>query len=128
MHGMDNTGKTTLFCHLTQGEYTNTLPQGRWNKQTIQCHNRSFVLIDVADTYRVFPIQTEAYREAAAAIYVVDVSDRESMCNVRENLEYILTDDPYENEPKTLLTLANKQDIPGGMSIAEVIEKIGTEK
>ncbi|KAG0079647.1 hypothetical protein BGZ93_000249 [Podila epicladia] len=80
MRGMDNAGKTALFCHLTQ-----------------------------ADTYRMFPIQTDAYREAAAAVYVVDVSDRERMHNVRENLEDILRDDTYENEPKTLLILANKQ-------------------
>ncbi|KAF9313375.1 hypothetical protein BG006_004139, partial [Podila minutissima] len=128
MCGMDNAGKTTLLCHLTQDEYTNTLPHGQWNKQTTQFHDCSFVLINVADTFRVFPIQTDAYREVAAVIYVVNVSNRESMHNVRENLEDILMDDTYENESKTLLILANKQDIPGGMSIAEVIEKIGIEK
>ncbi|KAG0014806.1 hypothetical protein BGZ82_001651, partial [Podila clonocystis] len=61
---------------------------------------------------------TEAYREAAAAIYVVDVSNRTRVPNVCENLEDILRDDTYGSEPKTLLILANKQDIPGGMSIA----------
>ncbi|KAG0029904.1 hypothetical protein BGZ81_003292 [Podila clonocystis] len=79
----------------------------------IQCHSHSFVLIDKANTYRVFPIQTKAYREAAAAIYVVDASNRALMPNVRENLEDILRDNTYRSETKTLLILANKQDIPG---------------
>ncbi|KAG0320320.1 hypothetical protein BG000_003628 [Podila horticola] len=69
-------------------------------------------------------MQAKANREAAAVIYVVDVSDRERMYNVRENLEDILRNDTYEREPKTLLILANKQDVPGGISIAELIEKL----
>ncbi|KAF9307711.1 hypothetical protein BG003_000339 [Podila horticola] len=62
----------------------------------------------MAYNYRVLPMQAEANREAAAVIYVVDVSDRERM---------------YNREPKTLLILANKQDVHGGISIAELIEK-----
>ncbi|KAI9232032.1 MAG: ADP-ribosylation factor family-domain-containing protein [Podila humilis] len=128
MRGMENAGKSTLFFHLSQTRPTSMAQLTRWHQETIQCHGHIFVLLDIAAARKVIHIQTKAFQRAAAVIYVVDVSNHENMPNIRKNLEDILLDDMHASEYKTLLILANKQDIPGAMPVSELIEKIGIEE
>lgn len=128
MRGLDNAGKSALFSHLAQTKPTSMAQLTRWHEETILCHSHTFDLIDIAATRNILPMQSKAFHKAAAVIYVVDVSDHENMSNVRKNLDDVLLDDKHTREYKTLLILANKQDVPGAMSVSEIIEEIGIEE
>ena len=56
-------------------------------------------------------------------IYVVDSNDRERIDEAALELQKVLRED--ELRDSVLLVLANKQDLPNAMSVAEVTDKLG---
>merc|ERR1712094_12596 len=63
------------------------------------------------------------YPNTNAIIYVVDSADPERIGDSKEELRLMLEEE--ELRGVTLLVLANKQDLPGAMSAAEVSESLG---
>merc|ERR1712060_1004233 len=63
------------------------------------------------------------YLGTHGAIFVIDSSDRDRIEDAREEIDKMLRED--EMRDAVLLVLANKQDLPGAMSSAEVGEKLG---
>ena len=61
-----------------------------------------------------------------AVVFIVDSSDRERLTEAREELESVLGDDRLRDT--MLLILANKQDMPGACSVAELTEKLELQK
>jgi len=57
------------------------------------------------------------------AIFIVDSSDRDRIQDAKEELFRMLDNDDMTGA--VLLVLANKQDLPGAMSAAEMAEKLG---
>ena len=62
------------------------------------------------------------YRNTAAVIMMVDSTDRGRMGLVRDELFRLLANE--ELDPKGVLVLANKQDLPDAMSVAELSEAL----
>jgi ADP-ribosylation factor-like protein 8 len=65
-------------------------------------------------------------RGVNAILFVVDASDREAMPVAKEELHDLLSKPTLEGIP--LLVLANKSDLPGKMSVDEVIEALDLKK
>lgn len=63
------------------------------------------------------------YPNTNAVIYVVDSADRDRIDVAKQEMMSMLQEEDLNGVP--LLVLANKQDLPGAMSDAEVSEKLG---
>ena len=65
------------------------------------------------------------YENTEAIIFVVDSTDDERIEEVKEDLHHMLSDETLRDSH--LLVLANKQDLPGAMSVPEIVDKLGLQ-
>jgi len=78
---------------------------------------------DVGGQDKIRPLWKYHYTYTQGLIFAVDSNDRERVYEAAEELNKILTEDELRNA--VLLVLANKQDLPNAMSIAEMNDKLG---
>ncbi len=64
----------------------------------------------------------EHYRNAKALIFVIDSKDSDRMPICKEELKIMLDNEKLDDV--TFLILANKQDLPGAMTVSEVREML----
>ena len=81
---------------------------------------------DVGGQDKIRPLWRHYYQNTDAIIFVVDSNDRERVDrgdgSAAEELAKMLRED--ELRDATLLVLANKQDLPNAMSVAEITDKL----
>lgn len=65
------------------------------------------------------------YSNTDAIIYVVDSADKDRIGISKDELLYMLRED--ELQSAVLVVLANKQDMPGCLSVAEVHQALGLD-
>ncbi|CAG8491281.1 10640_t:CDS:2 [Paraglomus occultum] len=94
--GLDGAGKTTILYRLQIGEVVTTIPTIGFNVETV--------------TYKNVKFQ-------------VDSVDRDRIATSREELHAMLEEE--ELREAALLVFANKQDMTGAMSAAEVSDSLG---
>ena len=68
------------------------------------------------------PLLRHYFANTDALVYVVDSNDHERISEAKEELHTFLCD--KELKDTILLVIANKQDLPGAMSVEEVTEKL----
>lgn len=78
---------------------------------------------DVGGQDKIRPLWRHYYQNTQGIIYVVDSNDRERIDEAALELQKVLRED--ELRDSVLLVLANKQDLPNAMSVAEVTDKLG---
>ena len=83
----------------------------------------SFTVWDVGGQDKIRPLWRHYYQNTQGVIFVVDSNDRERIGEAAEELQKMLRED--ELRDACLLVLANKQDLPNAMSVAEVTDKLG---
>lgn len=121
--GLDNAGKTTILYRLQVDEVVQTIPTIGFNVETVQYKNIKFQVWDLGGQTSIRPYWRCYYPNTNAIIYVVDSADPDRIGDSKEELRLML--DEEELKEVTLLVLANKQDLPGAMSAAEVSEALG---
>ncbi|KAJ3063316.1 Arf GTPase arl1 [Rhizoclosmatium sp. JEL0117] len=121
--GIDGAGKTTILYRLQIGEVVTTIPTIGFNVETVTYKNIKFQVWDLGGQTSIRPYWRCYYQNTDAVIYVIDSTDRERLGISKDELLSML----QEEELKTakLLVLANKQDLAGAMSAAEVSEHLG---
>jgi len=72
------------------------------------------------------PLWRHYYQNTDAIILVVDSNDRDRIVETRDELKRILTEEQLKDA--ALLVMANKQDLPNAMSVAEITEKLEVDK
>ncbi|KAI0295825.1 CPS1 protein [Multifurca ochricompacta] len=107
MLGLDAAGKTTILYKLKLNQSVTTIPTVGFNVETVTYKNVKFNVWD-------------------GLVFVVDSQDRERIDEAKQELHRILSD--REMKDCLLLVFANKQDLPGAMSPAEVTEKLGLHR
>ncbi|XP_055612270.1 ADP-ribosylation factor 1-like [Uranotaenia lowii] len=122
MVGLDAAGKTTILYKLKTGEIITTIPTIGFNVETIQYNNVSFNVWDLTSADKLRPLWKHYVQEARGVIFVVDSNDRERISEVDYELKRMLSEEEFKD--MNLLIFANKQDLPGAMSVAEIIEKL----
>jgi len=126
MVGLDAAGKTTVLYKLKLGELVTTIPTIGFNVETVQYKNLKFTIWDVGGQDKIRPLWRHYYQNTDAIIFVVDSNDRERVDrgdgNAAEELSKMLRED--ELRDAVLLVLANKQDLPNAMSVAEITDKL----
>eukprot|EP01120_Amphizonella_sp_Union-15-10_P015507 TRINITY_DN79_c0_g1_i2.p1 TRINITY_DN79_c0_g1~~TRINITY_DN79_c0_g1_i2.p1 ORF type:complete len:181 (-),score=42.47 TRINITY_DN79_c0_g1_i2:62-604(-) len=123
MVGLDAAGKTTVLYKLKLGEIVTTIPTIGFNVETVQYKNINFTVWDVGGQDKIRPLWRHYYQNTQGVIYVVDSNDRERIDEAALELQKILRED--ELREAVVLVLANKQDLPNAMSVAEVTDKLG---
>jgi ADP-ribosylation factor protein 1 len=148
MIGLDAAGKTTVLYklkvgpnplqpHLLKlGEVVNTIPTVGFNVETVKYKNVSFQVWDIGvrKTLRhrthffqgqdkIRALWRYYYTNTDGVIFVVDSNDHDRISQVALELQRVLKED--ELKDASLLVLANKQDMPNAMSVAEIADKLG---
>ncbi|KXN90654.1 ADP-ribosylation factor 6 [Leucoagaricus sp. SymC.cos] len=102
MLGLDAAGKTTILYKLKLNQSVTTIPTVGFNVETVTYKNVKFNVWDVGGQDKIRPLWRHYYTGTQGLVFVVD------KC--------------------LLLVFANKQDLPGAMSPAEVTEKLGLHR
>ncbi|KAB8346181.1 hypothetical protein FH972_023227 [Carpinus fangiana] len=121
--GLQNAGKTSLLRVLAGGEFTiDSLPTVGFNMKKVQKGHVTLKCWDVGGQPRFRDMWERYCRDANAIVFVVDSTDREALPVVKEELHMLLGKHGLENIP--LLVLGNKSDLPGKLSVDDLIEAL----
>lgn len=123
--GLDGAGKTTILYRLQIGEVVSTIPTIGFNMETVTYKNIKFQVWDLGGQTSIRPYWRCYYANTDAIIYVVDSCDRDRMGTAKEELLAMLEEE--ELREAVLMIFANKQDMPGAMSAAEVSEALSLD-
>eukprot|EP00227_Mantoniella_beaufortii_P011712 CAMPEP_0197577646 /NCGR_PEP_ID=MMETSP1326-20131121/2200_1 /TAXON_ID=1155430 /ORGANISM="Genus nov. species nov., Strain RCC2288" /LENGTH=164 /DNA_ID=CAMNT_0043140745 /DNA_START=201 /DNA_END=692 /DNA_ORIENTATION=+ len=120
--GLDNAGKTTTLYKLHLGEVVMTQPTIGSNVEEVRYKNVHFEVWDLGGQQTLRNSWQSYYRNAAAVIMMVDSTDRGRMGLVKDELFMLLGCE--ELSGSSVLVLANKQDLPDAMTVAELSEAL----
>lgn len=120
MVGLDAAGKTTILYKLKLGELVTTIPTIGFNVETIEYKGICFSVWDVGGQDKIRPLWRHYYHNTEGIIFVVDSNDRERIPLARDELHKMLAEE--ELQDAAVLILANKQDIPGALSAADLMK------
>lgn len=123
MLGLDAAGKTTILYKLHIGEILSTVPTIGFNVEKVQYKNVVFTVWDVGGQEKLRPLWRHYFNNTDGLIYVVDSADRERIGKACAEFQAIVNDPLMRNS--AILVFANKQDMKGSMSPAEVCEAFG---
>ncbi|ORZ19736.1 ADP-ribosylation factor-like protein [Absidia repens] len=143
MLGLDNAGKTSILYRLQIGEVVSTIPSKYkcrnqdvtiliiffsflaigFNVETVAYKNIKFQVWDLGGQTSIRPYWRCYYSNTDAVIYVVDSVDKDRMQTSKEELHAMLEEE--ELKDAALLVFANKQDMEGALSSAQVAEELG---
>ena len=123
MLGLDAAGKTTILYKLHIGEVLSTVPTIGFNVEKVQYKNVLFTVWDVGGQEKLRPLWRHYFNNTDGLIYVVDSLDRERVNKAANEFRQILDDPLMRNS--AILIFANKQDLKGSLTPAEVCEALG---
>ena len=120
--GLDAAGKTTILYKFQLNETICTIPTVGFNVERVEYKNLEMTMWDVGGQTKLRPLWRHYYHNTDALIFVVDSNDRDRVCEARDELHHILSDDMMSS--CSVLVYANKQDLSGSMTCNEVAEKM----
>ncbi|XP_014208533.1 ADP-ribosylation factor-like protein 1 [Copidosoma floridanum] len=123
--GLDGAGKTTILYRLQVGEVVTTIPTIGFNVEQVTYKNLKFQVWDLGGQTSIRPYWRCYYTNTDAIIYVVDSADKDRIGLSKEELMNMLEEDELQNA--VLVVLANKQDMPGCLTVAEVHQALGLD-
>ncbi len=122
--GLDNAGKTTILYKMhSPDQVMRTTATIGFNVESISVKNLTFQVWDLGGQDNIRPYWRCYYANTNAIIYVVDSCDKERLGTSRKELMAMLEEE--ELKDAVLLVMANKQDMPGAATEAEVSEALG---
>lgn len=116
--GLDGAGKTTLFNRLHLGDVGTTSPTVGFTIETFVHKNIKFTAYDLGGEVRSRPLWLRYLYNMDAVVYVVDSTDRARIGEAAEVLQRFFQAEDLRDAK--LLVYANKQDVAGSLSVAEV--------
>eukprot|EP00298_Acanthocystis_sp_HF-20_P010179 c18723_g2_i1.p1 GENE.c18723_g2_i1~~c18723_g2_i1.p1 ORF type:complete len:185 (+),score=66.03 c18723_g2_i1:29-583(+) len=122
--GLDNAGKTTTLYKLAVGEVVETQPTIASNVEEIVHKNVKLQVWDLGGQESLRVSWTSYFQDTNAVIVVVDSTDRDRMPTVKSELQRILKSESLQSPSIALLVFANKQDLKGSSSSAEISQML----
>ncbi|EJF63112.1 GTP-binding protein [Dichomitus squalens] len=116
--GLDNAGKTTILKKLNGEDIMGVSPTLGFNIKTFVHGKYTLNIWDVGGQRTLRPYWRNYFEQTDALVWVVDSGDRMRMQDCKEELHSLLLEDRLAGA--SLLVFANKQDIQGSMSSAEI--------
>ncbi|CAE6443571.1 unnamed protein product [Rhizoctonia solani] len=120
--GLDNAGKTTILKRLKGQDVMSTSPTLGFEISTITYGKYLLNIWDVGGQRTLRPYWRNYFEQTDVLVWVVDSGDRLRMEDCREELHTLLQEQRLAGS--SLLVFANKQDIMGSMSDAEIKEAL----
>ena len=123
--GNDAAGKTTILYRLKLGEYLETVPSSGFNVEAVTNRQGDMVfdMWDIRGGRYIRPMWRHYYPGTRAVIYVFYSFNAEWFDDSRAGLQLQLAAEELRVIP--LLVFANKQDMPGAITVPEVTERLG---
>ena len=122
--GLYDAGKTTMLYKLDLGEIETTMPMICVHLETMKYKSVSFTSLDVDQKGGRFIIRRvldPILTNNDGIIFVIDSSDRERI--EESKIEFVKLLQQEQLQGAKLLVLANKQDMPGAMSLEEIADR-----
>ncbi|XP_063819604.1 ADP-ribosylation factor-like [Pseudophryne corroboree] len=127
MLGLDAAGKTTVLYKIKLNETVCTIPTIGFNVETVEpTRNVMFTVWDVGGQDKIRALWSHYFMNTDGLVFVVDSADPERFLEARSELSTILEHDEMRGVP--FLVMANKQDLPGARSPAELADELGLTK
>eukprot|EP00906_Rhabdomonas_costata_P035716 RCo050177 len=122
--GLDNSGKSTIINHLkpTKHREENLAPTVGYQVETFSKGKVNFKVFDMGGAKKFRNLWEHYYHDVSGVIFVVDTADHIRMCLVKDELSMLVSNKDLKSVP--ILFFANKMDIPGAATPAEVAEKL----
>ena len=117
--GIQNAGKTTILYRLSIGEFVNTTPTIGSNVEEINYNNVKLQAWDLGGQESTRSVWDVYFVNTDAIIYVIDTHD-ETYDDSKTQFYKLLSNETLKNA--VILIYANKQDLPGAKSVAEIIQ------
>ncbi|KAJ4141572.1 ADP-ribosylation factor-like protein 2 [Fusarium equiseti] len=125
MLGLDNAGKTTIVKKL-MGEDVNTVsPTLGFIIKTIDYEGYKLNIWDVGGQKTLRSYWRNYFEKTDALIWVVDATDRLRIQDCRDELQGLLLEERLAGA--SLLVFANKTDVEGCMTEAEILSELQLE-
>eukprot|EP00760_Papus_ankaliazontas_P007674 PhM_4_TR13445/c0_g1_i1/m.103820/K07950/ARL5B; ADP-ribosylation factor-like protein 5B len=124
--GLNNAGKTTILYRWHLGEAIKTQPTIGGNVEEVTFRSLKFTVWDLGGQEALRSSWTLYYSGVNAVVLVVDSSEQERMCVVREELGKMLSHPDLESA--VVLVFANKQDVQGALNASEVSAALGLDE
>eukprot|EP00448_Togula_jolla_P032360 CAMPEP_0170629054 /NCGR_PEP_ID=MMETSP0224-20130122/33085_1 /TAXON_ID=285029 /ORGANISM="Togula jolla, Strain CCCM 725" /LENGTH=183 /DNA_ID=CAMNT_0010956665 /DNA_START=62 /DNA_END=613 /DNA_ORIENTATION=+ len=122
MVGLDAAGKTTVLYKMSRDVVVNTIPTFGFNAETWSYKKLRMTCWDLGGQEGIRKLWRHYVSEVHGIIFVVDSVDRGRMGLACRELQRLLREDTLRKV--SVLVLANKQDLPAAMSVAEITEKL----
>jgi ADP-ribosylation factor-like protein 2 len=116
--GLDNAGKTTILTSLLGEDITQISPTLGFSIRTVQFDGFKLDIWDVGGQKTLRSYWRNYFESTDGLIWVVDATDHVRMQDSREALHALLLEERLMGAD--LLVLANKTDIPGCLTSAQV--------
>ena len=120
MFGLDGTGKSSILYTLQLGKFTSKVQTIGFNVEKICVEGVEYSLWDIGGHDKMIPFWKHHGDRKSFIIYVVDSSHREQLAPAAAAFHQIINEREFTEQP--ILILANKQDLEGVMSTAEIEE------
>lgn len=120
--GLDNAGKTTILYQFLMSEVVHTSPTIGSNVEEVKWKNIQFLMWDIGGQESLRSGWSTYYVNTEYIVLVVDSTDRERLAITKEELYKMLSSEDLKQAG--LLVFANKQDIKGSMSAAEISQQL----
>ncbi|XP_061761363.1 putative ADP-ribosylation factor-like protein 5C isoform X1 [Nerophis ophidion] len=116
--GLDNAGKTTILYQFLTKEAVHTSPTVGSNVEQLVVRNTHFLVWDIGGQSNLRSSWYAYYCNTEIVILVVDSTDRARLTLTKDELHRMLAHEDLQNA--AVLVLANKQDVKGSMTAAEI--------
>merc|ERR1712087_367851 len=119
MLGLDNSGKTTALKTLAGEDCTTITPTQGFNIKSVQQGGFKLNVWDIGGQKHIRPYWKNYYQNTDAIVYVFDSVDKRRADEAAEELAQLMEEELLQKVP--VLCFANKQDLLGAMTAAEVM-------
>uniref|UniRef100_A0AAV1TE11 ADP-ribosylation factor-like protein 2 n=1 Tax=Peronospora matthiolae TaxID=2874970 RepID=A0AAV1TE11_9STRA len=123
MLGLDNAGKTTILKQFMGQDITEISPTLGFDIQTLEYKGFKLNVWDVGGQQTIRSYWRNYFEQTDGLVWVVDSADQRRLEDCKRELGQLLTQEKLAGA--TLLIFANKQDLPGALSSAEIADSLG---
>ncbi|XP_041478532.1 ADP-ribosylation factor-like protein 5B [Lytechinus variegatus] len=120
--GLDNAGKTTILYQILMNEVVHTSPTIGSNVEEVTWKNIHFLMWDIGGQDSLRTAWSTYYAGTQFIILVIDSTDRERLHISKAELYQMLANEDLRHA--AVLLYANKQDLKGSMSSAEISQQL----